>query len=97
MWFNIIKTKPFTGRGAIKTRTKNIVDEYLLTVEIGHKFFSNDVLEFARVNNLLEGIEHKITVLVLSSNLKRNVKVVIDSRARQPNTNNYANKWKKVK
>ena len=97
MWFNIIKIKRLTGRMSSRRHAKDIIDKYLLTVEIGHKFFSHDVLEFAKVNNLLEGIEHKMSVKLLSSNLQQNVKVVIDSRVRRPNTKNYANKWEKVK
>jgi hypothetical protein len=100
MWFNIIKIKPFTGRKALKTRAKKIVMEYLSTVEIGHKFITRDILEFAQVNNLLEGVEHKITVSSFKWWLTQTIKVEIDSKVRLSNTSGsstYVNGWKRVK
>jgi hypothetical protein len=95
MWFNIIKS--LTGKGAIRTRAKKIVKEYLSTVEMGHKFIARDILEFAQVNNLLEGVEHKITANSFKGWLNQTVKVEIDSRVRIGNTSTYVNRWKKVK
>jgi len=98
MWFDILKIKRMTGKAAMTRHAKDIVDKYLLTVEIGHKFFGRDVLEFAKVNNLLEGIEHKMSVSLLSSALSRNIRVVYGSREKSPSSKtSYANVWERVK
>jgi hypothetical protein len=97
MWFDILKIKRMTGKAAMARHAKDIVDKYLLTVEIGHKFLGRDVLEFAKVNNLLEGIEHKMSTNFLGSALRRNIKVVYGSLKRIPNSTTYINEWERVK
>lgn len=70
MWFTIIKIKPLTGKGAIKSKAKNIVTKYLSTVEIGRVFLAKDVLDYAQVNSL-KGVKH-VTVKNLGHQLRIN-------------------------
>jgi hypothetical protein len=73
MWFTIIKIKPFTGKGAIQSKAKRIIIEYLSTVGIGHEFFSEDVLDYAQVNSL-KGIKY-VGVGNIGHQLRKNMSV----------------------
>tara|TARA_R100000306_G_C4314120_1_gene111725 strand:- start:350 stop:634 length:285 start_codon:yes stop_codon:yes gene_type:complete len=94
MWFEILKFKPLTGKQAIKTRVKNIIRDYLLTVEIDQEFFVDDVLEFAQINNLLEGIENRDMYKKINLALGRNL--FVDSH-KVSGPMGYVKQWRKLK